>query len=93
MKFPIATVALCLSVAGVHAAESIGERAKSDAKGVGHGAKDAAVDVGKQIGQGSKKAYKSAKGKIKSDVKAGKPGDGSLAAKNEKMDTAKEGHK
>ena len=93
MKLLSATVALCLSIAGAQAAESTGERVKSDAKAMAHSAKDAAVDVGKQISEGTKKAYKSSKNKIKSDVKSGKPGDGSLAAKNEKMDTAKQGHK
>jgi outer membrane lipoprotein-sorting protein len=91
MKVAIATVALFLSIGAACAAESTGERIKSDAKGVAHGVKDAAVDVGKQIGQGSKKAYKSTKNKIKGDVKSGKPGDGSYAKKNEKMNTAKDG--
>jgi hypothetical protein len=91
MKVLIVAVALCFSIGGSFAAESAGERFKSDAKGMAHSAKDAAVTVGKQIGQGSKKAYRSTKEKIKGDVNAGKPGDGSLAAKNEKMKTAKDG--
>ena len=91
MRCLIAVVAVCLSITGAYAAESTGAKVKADAKAMAHQAKDAAVDVGKQIGQGSKKAYKSTKNKIKNDVNAGKPGDGSLAAKNEKMDTAKEG--
>lgn len=91
MKGLLAIIALCLSIVGVHAAESTGERLKSDAKSMAHEAKDAAVDVGRQIGHGSKKAYKSAKNKIKRDVNSGKPGDGSHAAKNEKQKNAKDG--
>lgn len=91
MKNLIAAIAVCVSVGGAWAADGTGERIKSDAKAMAHDAKEAAVDVGKQIGQGSKKAYKSAKGKIKKDVNAGKPGDGSIAANNGKMKTAKPG--
>jgi hypothetical protein len=69
------------------------EEFKSDAKAVGKGVKDAAVDVGHQVGEGSKKAYHSAKDKIKKDVKNRKPGDGSVAKKNESAPTATEGHK
>lgn len=91
MKVLIAVFALWLGIGGALAAEGTGERIKSDARNMAHGVKDAAVDVGKQIGHGSKKAYKSAKGKIKGDVNAGKPGDGSIAAKNEKLRNAKDG--
>ena len=90
MKVLIAAIAMSLSI-GTACAEGAGERIKSDAKAAARGVKDAAVDVGKQIGSGSKKAYKSIKNKIKGDVKAGKPGDGSLALKNEKAKTAKDG--
>jgi len=69
------------------------EELKSDVKAAGKGAKDAAVDVGHQVGTGTKKAYRSAKAKIKKDVKDGKPGDGSLAKENEAAPTATEGHK
>jgi hypothetical protein len=69
------------------------EEFKTDAKAVGKGVKDAAVDVGHQVGTGTKKAYHSAKGKIKKDVKDGKPGDGSLAKKNDAAPTATEVHK
>jgi hypothetical protein len=69
------------------------EEFKSDAKAAGKGVKDAAVDVGKQVGTGSKKAYHSAKSKVQKDVKDGKPGDGSLAKKNEAAPTATKGHK
>lgn len=91
MKILIAAIAVFLSIGTAGAAEGTGERIKSDAKAAAHGIKDAAVDVGKQIGDGSKKAYKSTKNKIKGDVKAGKPGDGSFAENNEKMKTSKEG--
>jgi hypothetical protein len=90
MKKLIAILALCAPVAPM-AAESTAERVKTDAKAVAHGVKEAAVDVGKQIGAGSKKAYKSAKTKIKSDVRTGRPGDGSHAARNERLQNAKEG--
>ena len=66
---------------------------KSDVKAAGKGIKDAAVDVGHQVGTGAKKAYHSAKTKIKKDVKDGKPGDGSIAKKNEAAPTAIKGHK
>ncbi len=91
MKVLIAAIAVFLSIGSACAAEGTGERIKSDAKAAAHGAKDAAVDVGKQIGHGSKKAYKSTKSKIKKDVDSGAPGDGSLAAKNEKLKNAKDG--
>ena len=51
------------------------------------------MTVGRQVGTGTKKAYRSAKTKIKKDVKDGKPGDGSIAKKNEAAPTATEGHK
>jgi hypothetical protein len=91
MKYLIAAIAVCLSTCGAYAAESTGAKVGADAKAMAHEAKDAAVDVGKQIGQGTKKAYKSTKSKIKGDVDAGKPGDGNLAAKNKKMNTSKDG--
>ena len=69
------------------------EEFKSDVKAAGTGVKDAAVDVGHQVGTGTKKAYQSDKKKIKKDVKDGKPGDGSLTKKNDAAPTATEGHK
>ena len=69
------------------------EEFKSDVKAAAKGVKDAAVDVGHQVATGTKKAYHSAKTKIKKDVKDGKPGDGSIAKKNEAAPTATEGHK
>ena len=69
------------------------EEFKSDVKAVGTGIKDAAVDVGHQVGTGTKKAYQSDKKKIKKDVKDGRPGDGSIAKKNDAAPTATEGHK
>jgi len=68
------------------------EELKTDAKAVGKGVKDAAVDVGHQVGTGTKKAYHSAKDKIKKDVKDRKPGDGSLAKKNDSQPNATPGH-
>ena len=62
-------------------------------KAAGKGIKDAAVDVGHQVGTGTKKAYHSTKAKIKKDVKDGKPGDGSIAKKNDAAPTAIKGHK
>jgi hypothetical protein len=68
------------------------EEFKTDAKAVGKGVKDAAVDVGHQVGAGTKKAYHSTKDKIKKDVKDRKPGDGSLAKKNDSQPVATPGH-
>ena len=90
MKSIFAILAACLALTA-HGGETTGQKIKSDAKAMAHGVKDAAVDVGKQIGHGSKKAYKSTKSKIKKDVDSGAPGDGSLAAKNEKLQNAKDG--
>ena len=69
------------------------EEFKSDVKGAGKGIKDAAVDVGHQVGSGTKKAYRADKAKIKKDVKDGKTGDGSLAKKNESIPAVTEGRK
>jgi len=73
------------------------EQFKSDAKtagtGVKDGVKDSAVDVGHQVGGGTKKAYHADKAKIKKDVKDGKPGDGSLAKKNDSLPAVTEGRK
>ncbi len=69
------------------------EEFKSDVKNAGTGMKDAAVDVGHQVGSGTKKAYKADKAKVKKDVKDGKPGDGSLAKKNESIPAVTEGRK
>jgi hypothetical protein len=69
------------------------EEFKSDVKSAGKGVKDAAVDVGHQVGTGTKKAYNSAKTKVKKDVKDRKPGDGSIAKRNDAAPTATEGHK
>ena len=69
------------------------EKVKSDAKAAGKGVKDAAVDVGHQVGTGTKKTYHSIKNKIKKDIKDGRPGDGSIAKKNDAAPTATEGHK
>ena len=55
--------------------------------------KDSAVDVGHQVGGGTKKAYQADKAKVKKDVKDGKPGDGSLAKKNDSLPAVTEGRK
>ena len=69
------------------------DRFKSDIKAVGKGAKDATVDVGHQVANGTKKAYTSTKDKIKKDAKDGKPGDGSLARKNDALPAVTSGRK
>jgi hypothetical protein len=69
------------------------EELKSDAKAAGKGIKDAAVDVGHQVATGTKKAYNSTKDKIKNDVKDRKPGDGTLAKKNDATPAVTEGRK
>jgi len=69
------------------------EEFKSDVKGAGKGVKGAATDVGHQVGSGTKKTYHEDKAKIKKDVKDGKPGDGSLAKKNENTPAVTEGRK
>jgi hypothetical protein len=74
-------------------APSTGDRVKSDAKGFAGSVAKATKNVGKQIGSGTKKAVKSIKTKVKTDVKQGTPGDGSAKRQNEKMDTAKTGRK
>ena len=68
------------------------EEFKADVKSAAKEVKDAAVDVGHQVANGSKKAYNSAKAKVQKDVKSGKPGDGSLAKKNDKQPVAAPGH-
>jgi hypothetical protein len=50
------------------------------------------VDVGHQVRDGTKKAYKADKAKVKKDVKDRKPGDGSLAKKNDSQPVATPGH-
>lgn len=91
MRTWITAIALCMAAAGTAAAGDTGDRVKSDAKAMGKDVKGAAVSVGKQVGQGSKKAYRSTKNKIKGDVNAGHPGDGSNAARNERTQVSKHG--
>jgi hypothetical protein len=69
------------------------EKFKSDVKSAAKGVKNAGMDVARQVGTGTKKAYRSAKAKVKKDVKDGRPGDGSIARKNEAAATAADGHK
>ena len=68
------------------------EEFKADAKSAGKGIKNAAKDVGHQVGTGTKKAYRADKAKVKKDVKDGRPGDGSLAKKNDSLPVATPGH-
>jgi hypothetical protein len=92
-----ALAAAWLALGTVHAADAdqkySREEFKSDVKAAGKGIKNAAVDVGHQVAGGTKKAYNSAKGKIKKDVKDRKPGDGSLAKKNKATPAVSEGRK
>lgn len=86
----ILALALCVPLVAT-GAESTSERVKSDTKAMARGVKGAAVDVGKQVGAGSKKAYRSTKSKISNDVHAGRPGDGRHAARNERQKNARDG--
>jgi hypothetical protein len=89
--------AAAFATTAVHAADAdkkySKEEFKSDAKAAGTGIKDSAKDVGHQVGTGTKKAYHSAKDKIKKDVKDRKPGDGTLAKKNDATPAVTEGRK
>ncbi|HEX7953235.1 MAG TPA: hypothetical protein VF523_09245 [Burkholderiales bacterium] len=91
------SAAVMLAAAPGRAAEAdtkyTGEEFKSDVKAAGKGIKDAAVEVGHQVATGTKKAYKSAKNKIKKDIKDRKPGDGSLAKKNDSLPAVSDGRK
>jgi hypothetical protein len=92
----IAAIAV-LALTAAHAADTdkkyTKEEFKSDVRAAAKGVKDAAVEVGHQIGTGTKKAYNSTKAKVKKDVKDAKPGDGSLAKKNESLPAVTEGRK
>jgi hypothetical protein len=74
-------------------APSTGDRVKSDAKGFAGSVAKATKDVGKQIGTGTKKAVKSIKTKVKTDVNQSSPGHGIAKRRNENMDTAKAARK
>ncbi len=95
MKTPFLVFVCCLAI-GAYADEqspSTGDRMKSDAKGFAGSVAKATKDVGKQIGTGSKKAVKSIKKKVKTDVNQSSPGHGIAKLRNEKMDTAKAARK
>ena len=100
MKTTVALIAFCATAAfatpAVHAADAdqkyTKEEFKSDVKSAGKGMKDAAVGVGHQVGDGTKKAYRADKAKFKKDIKDRKPGDGSLAKKNDSQPVATPGH-
>ena len=68
------------------------EEFKSDAKAAGKGMKDAAVGAGHQVKEGTKKAYRADKAKVKKDVKDRRPGDGTIAKKNDSQPVATPGH-
>lgn len=90
-----ALFACAFVVATAHAADTdkyTKEEFKADVKSAAKEVKDAAVDVGHQVATGSKKAYNSAKTKIQKDKKSGKPGDGSVAKKNDSLPVATPGH-
>lgn len=92
-----ALAAASFALGAAHAADAdqkySKEEFKSDVKAAGKGIKNAAVDVGHQVAGGTKKAYNSAKSKIKKDVKDRKPGEGNLAKKNEATPAVTEGRK
>lgn len=95
MKTPLLVLLCCLAF-GAYAdgqAPSTGDRVNSDAKGFAKGVAKATKDVGKQISTGTRKAVKSIKAKVKTDVKPGTPGDNNARRQNQKMDTAKAGRK
>ena len=96
MAIGTAAVFACVfAIATVRAADTdkyTKEEFKADVKSAAKGVKDSAVDVGHQVATGSKKAYNSAKAKIQKDAKSGKPGDGSVAKKNDSQPVATPGH-
>jgi hypothetical protein len=101
MKSKIALISIlaalgAFAITAVNAADAdkkyTKEEFKSDVKGAGKGIKDAAVDVGHQVRDGTKKAYKADKAKVKKDVKDRKPGDGTVAKKNDSLPVAAPGH-
>ena len=69
------------------------EKFKSDVKAAGRAIKDAAVEVGHQISSGTRKAYHSVRARFKKDVTHGKPGDGSIAKRNDAAPAATKGRK
>lgn len=95
MKLLLLVLLCCLALAAQADEQppSIGERLKSDAKGLGSGVAKAGKTVGKQVGTGTRKTVEGIKAKVKADVKQGTPGDGSARRRNESMDTAKKGRK
>ena len=66
-----------------------GEQIKKGAKTFGAGMRDAAVDVGKTIGSGTKKTVKEIGNAISKDAKTG--GDGSAKRRNDRSKTSKLG--
>lgn len=68
---------------------SPGEQIKKGAKTFGAGMRDAAVEVGRTIGTGTKKTVKEIGNAISRDAKTG--GDGSAKRRNERSKTSKLG--
>lgn len=68
---------------------SPGEQIKKGAKTFGAGMRDAAVDVGRTIGGGTKKTVKEIGNAISRDAKTG--GDGAAKRRNERSKTSKLG--
>lgn len=68
---------------------TVGEQFKKGAKSFGAGMRDAAVDVGKTIGTGTKKTVKEIGNAISRDAKTG--GDGAAKRRNDRSKTSKLG--
>lgn len=78
-----------VAINGFAGEPSPGEQIKKGAKTFGAGMRDAAVDVGRTIGSGTKKTVKEIGNAISRDAKTG--GDGSAKRRNERSKTSKLG--
>lgn len=85
----ILLVAACAALTAFAAEPTPGEQIKEGAKTFGAGMRDAAVDVGRTIGSGTKKTVKEIGNAISRDAKTG--GDGSAKRRNERSKTSKLG--
>jgi hypothetical protein len=81
----------CFAFNGIAEEPTVGEQFKKGAKEFGVNARDAAVDLGKTIGTGTKKAAKEIGNAFSKDVKNG--GDGSAKRRNVRTQTSKHGRK
>lgn len=79
----------CLALNGLAEEQSAGEQIKKSAKEFGTGIRDAAVDVGKTIGTGTRKTVKEIGSAFQKDRKTG--GDGSAKRRNDRSPTSKFG--